>query len=226
MGEPRIHDPLSADWVVLVLLAVLVQLAWTNVMSPRKWGLLLNGAFGARISRRSLREDIDLQDRSMLGLLAALMAGLGLFLHQVLVIRGIADAGPGGYVIVVALLLVMVLAQVFLLRALGWLFQGDGGLQEYTYTWVIDHLVLGAALLPVAVLVAYRPEMRSVLLPMGGVIASVIVLLRWGRAGLIGRSAGVPFRHIFLYLCAAEILPVFLVLQTLQRSGPSAFQLH
>lgn len=226
MGEPRIHDPLSADWVVLVLLAVLVQLAWTNVVSPRKWGLILNGAFGARISRRSLREDIDLQDRSMLGLLVALLAGLGLFLHQALVMRGIADAGPVGYFGVVAVLVLVVLAQVFVLRLVGWLFQGDGGLQEYIYVLVIDHLVLGAALLPVAVLVAFRPEMRFVLLPTGGVIASAIVLLRWGRAGLIGRSAGVPLRHIFLYLCAAEILPVFLVLQTLQRSGPSVFQLH
>lgn len=226
MGEPRIHDSLSADWVLLVLLAVFVQLAWTNVVSPRKWGLIMDGAFRARISRRSLREDIDLQDRSMLGLLAALLAGSALFVQQVLVMRGIAGAGPVVYVGVAAVLLVAVLAQVILLRALSWLFQGDGGLQEYTYAMVLNHLVLGAALLPVAVLVAYRPEMRPVLLPTGGVIAAVIVLLRWGRAVLIGRSAGVPSRHIFLYLCAAEILPVFLVLQTLQRSGPSAFQLH
>ncbi|MBK9275348.1 MAG: DUF4271 domain-containing protein [Flavobacteriales bacterium] len=225
MGEPRTHDPLSADWVVLVLLAVAVQLAWTNVVSPRKWGLILDGAFRARISRRSLREDIDLQDRSMLGLLAALLAGLALFVQQALVMRGIVGAGPLGYGGVVALLIVLVFAQVFVLRALSWLFQGDGGLEEYTHAMVLNHLVLGAALLPVAVLVAFRPEMRAVLLPVGGVVAAVIVLLRWGRAVLIGRSAGVPLRHIFLYLCAAEILPVFLVLQTLQRSGPSAFQL-
>jgi hypothetical protein len=161
----------------------------------------------------------------MLGLLVALLAASALFVQQVLVLRGFSGAGPVGYVGVAALLLALVFAQVLLLRALSWLFQGDGGLQEYTYAMVLNHLVLGAALLPVAVLVAYRPEMRSILVPTGGSIAAVIVLLRWGRAVLIGRSAGVPSRHIFLYLCAAEILPVFLVLQTLQRSGPSVFQL-
>lgn len=225
MGEPRIHDPLSADWVVLVLLALLAQLAWTNVVSPRKWSLILDGAFRARISRRSLREDIDLQDRSMLGLLAALLAGLALFVQQALVLRGSLDAGISGYAGVAVALLLLVFLQVYLLRALSWLFRGDGGLQEYTYALVLNHLVLGAALLPVAVLVAFRPELRPILLPVGGAIAAVVVLLRWGRAVLIGRSAGVPFRHIFLYLCAAEMLPVLFVLRSLQRSGPSAFQL-
>ncbi|MBV6404659.1 MAG: DUF4271 domain-containing protein [Flavobacteriales bacterium] len=225
MGEPRTIDPLSPDWVVVLLLVVVALLAWTNVASPRKWGLVLEGAFRTRVSRRSLREDIDLQARSMLGLLLALLAGMALFVQQALVMRGTLGAGPGAYALVMAALVLLLVLQVLLLRALAWFFQGDGGLQEYAYALVLNHLVLGAVLLPLAVLVAYRPALRPALLSTGAVLAVLIVVLRWGRAVFIGRSSGMPFRHIFLYLCAAEILPVLLALRTLQHHGPPAFHL-
>ncbi len=225
MGEPRTIDPLNPDWVVVLLLAVVAILAWTNVAAPRKWSLVLDGVFRTRLSQRSLREDIDLQARSMLGLLLALLAGMALFVQQALVLHGDLNAGPGAYAMVALALLALLVLQVLLLRALGWFFQGDGGLQEYAYALVLNHLVLGAALLPLAVLMAYRPALRPVLLPTGAVLAALIVVLRWGRAVFIGRSSGMPFRHIFLYLCAAEILPVLMALRTLQHPGSTAFHL-
>ncbi len=221
MGELRTHDPLSADWVLVVLLLVAVQLAWTNVASPKKWAVMLEGAFRARISRRSLREDIDLQDRSMLGLLSALLAGTALFLHEALVLRELLLPGLLSFILVFLSLAALLLVQVFLLRAIAWLFQGDGGLFEYTRALVLNHLVLGAALLPVAALVAYRPGIREELVVVGACIAAVVVLIRWGRAVLIGLSEGVPLRHIFLYLCTAEILPVLLALRPLGHAGTS-----
>ena len=85
MGTLRFQDPLSADWVALLFVLVLAQLAWTNVTSPKKWRLVMEGAFRTRISRRSMREEIDLQDRSLPGLWWAALVGGALFIYQVLV---------------------------------------------------------------------------------------------------------------------------------------------
>ena len=43
MGTLRFQDPLSADWVALLFVLVLAQLAWTNVTSPKKWRLVMEG---------------------------------------------------------------------------------------------------------------------------------------------------------------------------------------
>lgn len=219
MGDLRFQDPMSADWVALVLVLVLAQLAWTNVTSPRKWRLVLEGAFRARISRRSMREEIDLQDRSLLGLWLAALAGGALFIYQVLVRGAVLPNGFLHFFEVFLVLAMVAAAQVVLQRAVSFVFRGDGGLHEYTYTVVLSYLTIGLALLPVSALVSCRPDWRPVLLVLGSSIIAVVVLLRWGRAVLIGRSAGVPFRHIFIYLCAAEILPVVILLHALRTSG-------
>ena len=40
------------------------------------------------------------------------------------------------------------------------------------------------------------------------------VLYRWFRAVLIGVGEGVPLRHVFLYLCTAEIVPVAIAIHS------------
>ena len=220
MGTLRFQDPLSADWVALLFVLVLAQLAWTNVTSPKKWRLVMEGAFRTRISRRSMREEIDLQDRSLLGLWWAALVGGALFIYQVLVQSTLLPNGGLRYLEVFSLLALVAVAQVFLQRAVSFVFRGDGGLHEYTYSLVLSYLTMGLSLLPVSVLVTYRPDQRPWLLLVGVSIIALVVVLRWARAVLIGRSAGVPFRHIFIYLCAAEILPVVILLHALRASGP------
>jgi len=54
----------------------------------------------------------------------------------------------------------------------------------------------------------------------GLILIAIVVVLRWLRAALIGSSAGIPARYIFIYLCALEILPAALALQQTQRILP------
>ncbi|MBK7085106.1 MAG: DUF4271 domain-containing protein [Flavobacteriales bacterium] len=160
MGTLRFQDPLSADWVALLFVLVLAQLAWTNVTSPKKWRLVMEGAFRTRISRRSMREEIDLQDRSLLGLWWAALVGGALFIYQVLVQSTLLPNGGLRYLEVFSLLALVAVAQVFLQRAVSFVFRGDGGLHEYTYSLVLSYLTMGLSLLPVSVLVTYRPDQR------------------------------------------------------------------
>ncbi|MBL0037306.1 MAG: DUF4271 domain-containing protein [Flavobacteriales bacterium] len=213
-GTLRINDPLSADWVTGILLLVFVLLAYTNVASPKKWRLLWGSMFTLRLGKQVLREDVDPQDRTLIGLIVAAMVLLALFAYQVAVVSGVPSSGLLLFGRSLLFVVIALIAQVLLLNLVGVLFRSDGGLMEYLYTMLLITIVLGVVLLPVVMLVAYRPGLRFALLPLGGAVVALSVLYRWFRAVLIGVGEGVPLRHVFLYLCTAEIVPVAIAIHS------------
>ena len=88
-------------------------------------------------------------------------------------------------------------------------FQGDGGTNEYVSTLVLIWIALGLFLLPVAVLVTvpHHIAWRIALCWIGLIAMAAVILFRWIRALAIGVGEGVSLRYIFIYICAAEILP-------------------
>ena len=213
-GTLRINDPLSADWVTGILLLVFVLLAYTNVASPKKWRLLWSSMFTLRLGKQVLREDVDPQDRTLIGLIVVAVVMLALFAYQVAVVSGVPSSDLALFGRSLLFVVVALLAHVLVLNLLGVLFRADGGLMEYLYTMLLITIVLGMVLLPVVLLVAYQPGLRSVLVPLGGTVVALLVLYRWSRAVLIGVGEGVPLRHVFLYLCTAEIVPVVLAIHS------------
>ncbi|MCB9170604.1 MAG: DUF4271 domain-containing protein [Flavobacteriales bacterium] len=225
MGTLRGTDPLSTDWSILVLLLVLGYLAWTNFNAPRKWRLIWETVERTRISRRSMREEIDLNDRSLIGLWAVAGVVVALFLYQSGVLMGMLGPRWDHYLELLLVVMAIAVAQVLVQRIAGWLFNGDGGLQEYTYNLVLGQVVTGLALLPLTVLMIGQASWRQGLLVVGIAVLLLVFLVRWVRALVIGRTSGMPYRHIFLYLCATEILPLAILIRTLERSVPPASQL-
>ncbi len=216
-GTPRFSDPLGSEWVTAMLLLVVVLLAYTNVASPKKWRLLWGAFFTLRLGRQVMREDIDLQDRTLIGLLFAGLLVVSLFAYQATVLLGVPGTGLVVFARLLAGVVGVMVGQFLLLWLVGVLFRGDGGLQEYLYTLVLITVMLGMVLLPVALLMAYQPGMRPYLLPVGLLLMVAMVLYRWVRAVVIGVGEGVPPRHVFLYLCAAEMLPVALAFHAAVR---------
>lgn len=214
----RAVDPLGAWWITAVLLAVLLVMAITNVSSPRKWRLLAQAMFRMRLGRQTLREEIDLQDRTFVGLLCIAVCVLALFCWQVFMLAepATAPAYPwwmGG----VALLVVV---QGLFVRMLGSLLQVDNGLGEHLYTGLLLFILAGVVMLPLVTFIAYRPEWRTGTMIAGAVVLGLLLLYRWVRGAWIGWSEGVPIRYIILYLCAAEVLPVLLLISALRPPIP------
>jgi len=211
----RTADPLNAEWTTLVLLVVLAVLAATNTSSPRKWRLLGQALFRMRLARQTLREEIDPRERGLLGLLLAAVAVLALFGWQVFVLEAPERAPP--YPVLFTALTAVVVAQGVVLRAIAGLFRTDHGLSEYLATGLLLFVVAGLAMLPVTALLAYRSAWRPALLVVGAVLLALLLLYRWVRAAWIGMGEGVSLRHIILYLCAAEVVPVLLLAAALGR---------
>ena len=215
----RQADPLSAEWVTVVLLVVVFLMALINMSSPRKWRLLGRSMFSMRLGRQALREEMDLQDRAFLGLLLVATGVLALFGWQAFTVQGIAPVFP----FLVALVLGVILAHYLVLRAIGALMRVSAGVEEYLYTGFLLFILTGMAMLPVVVLIAYRPACRPGLILAGVVVLVLLLLYRWLRGAWIGMGEGVPLRYIMLYFCAAELLPVLLVIDRWHSTSSPLF---
>lgn len=213
----RVRDPLNAEWVTVVLLFVVVLMALIQFGSPRKWRLLGQSMFSMRLGKQALREEMDLQDRALLGLLVLGTTVLAMFGWQVQELRGHDTA----FLSVAGVVASVVLGYFMLLRFLGGLLRIDLGVQEYVYTGFLLFILAGLAMLPFVVFIAYQPTWRSWGVLGGGGVLGLLLLYRWLRGVWIGLGEGVPFRYIILYFCAAELMPVLLVIDH-WRSTPSA----
>jgi hypothetical protein len=218
----RTPDPLNAEWVTLVLLVVLAALAYTNINSPRKWRLLAQGMFRMRLGRQTLREEIDLQDRTFIGLLIVAIAGLSLFLWQASVLLD-PVGHPHFHWFVIGITAVLLL-QGILLRSIATISDSDQGITEFLSTGLLLFILTGVALLPIAALVAYRSHWRPLLLTVGVGLVVILLLYRWLRGAWVGASEGVPLRYIIIYLCAAEIVPILLLIHTWRYMLPASSQ--
>ncbi|HRH36819.1 MAG TPA: DUF4271 domain-containing protein [Flavobacteriales bacterium] len=213
---PRAHDPLSADWITLLLLGCLVMLVVIHRTAPRMWRVLSQGNFRMRLGRQLMREDIDLQDRNYLGLLLVAIAIIGLFVWQYSVQR--LDGSSPTYPTLVGLVAVVIIAQALIPRLSAALLRMDAGALEYVYTGTLITSLLGLLLIPVVALAAYQVEWRPALFVIGAVLLSTALLYRWIRGAWIGMNGGVKAGYIFLYFCAAEIVPFLLVFHTLRQA--------
>ena len=225
MDSLRATDPLAANWVVIVLLFAFGAMGWVNLASPRKWALLRRSFLTDRLGRQSLRDELDIQDRTLVGLVVVACALCALFACQVAVLYGGATGGSALWARFFGIGLGSVLLQVLLVRLTGTIFQGDSGLTEHLYTLLVFYIVTGLLLLPITSMLAFPHQLawRGWLVVLGLGTLALTTLFRWVRAALVGLGEGVPVRYIFIYLCALEILPIAVLLQQLRSTATITF---
>lgn len=209
----RANDPLNAEWVTIVLVLALALLALINVSAPRKWGVLAQALFRLRLGRQVLRDEVDLRDRALWGLLLPAVSVLALFAWQLDTLWWGAVAH--GYMEWLGLVVLVIGAQLLLNAALARIIDDRGVLMEHSYTGLLLHVLAGMLLFPVVALLAYRAEWRMEVGWLGVGLLGLLLLYRWFRGGWLGLSEGASGHHILLYLCAAEVLPALLLVSSL-----------
>ncbi|MFZ1687949.1 MAG: DUF4271 domain-containing protein [Flavobacteriales bacterium] len=213
----RVHDILKEAWVGIVLLVSIVVLAWTNVSARKKWNLLREGVFRLRLGQQTMRDDISLRDRGFITLIVTAVMLIALFVYQLSVQTGNLGSGFNGFVPILSVVALVVVGQALVIRFTSWFFKADPGLGEYLYTSLLLTTAAGLALLPAVLVIAYQPGARNIAVMIGAVVLVAMVLYRWFRAVVIGLGQGVGPGSIFLYICAAEILPAALAAQALAQ---------
>lgn len=221
-GTLRTTDPLRAEWVTVLVVAVLVVLALVHRTAPRKWRLLFGGATRPRLGRQVLRDEIDPQDRGLVALVMVALVVVALVLWQGFVV--LRPALVPGFGTVLGAVSMAYLGNLALTAMVRGLFQADGGLAEHRASGTLLLVATALLILPLVVLIAYRPEHRENLVVIAAVVLGLSLLYRWFRGVWIGLGEGTSPAFVFLYLCAAEALPVLLVLHAVLRPTDPSHQ--
>lgn len=206
-------DPLASEWVTGLFLLCLIIMTAVQRGAPRKWRVLVQGAFRMRMGRQALRDEVDLQDRNFLGLLFVGILLVALFLWQSAHILQITASVT--YLQLAGIVATGLVAQGLFTRLIAGLARTDTGASEFVFTGALLFTILGLVLFPVVVITAFQPEWRRTLIWVGGGLIGITLVFRWVRGVWIGVGEGIPIRHIILYLCAAEVIPLSLVIEAM-----------
>lgn len=210
----RAHDPLAAEWVTGLFLLALIFIAAINRNAPRKWRFLLREGLRMRQGPKTLRDELDLQDRNFLGIVLLAIASIALFTWQALHVEQIEHVPS--YLSLIGMLTGVLVTLWLIVRASGILANSDVGTREHARSGSIMLALLGVALFPVVVLLAYQTEWREELVRVGYALVATALLYRWARSIWVGMADGVPIRYIILYFCAAEAMPLLLAIHALR----------
>ena len=210
----RAHDPLAADWVTGLFLLALIFIAAINRNAPRKWRFLLREGLRIRQGPKALRDELDLQDRNYLGIVLLAIASIALFAWQSLHVEQVEDAPS--YLSLIGILTLVLVALWSIVRLSGVLAGSHAATREHARAGSIILAMLGLALFPLVVLMAFQAAWREELVRVGYVLVTAALLYRWVRGIGVGMVEGVPIRYIILYFCAAEAMPLLLAIHALR----------
>jgi hypothetical protein len=92
----------------------------------------------------------------------------------------------------------------------------DHGQRENRYTWVLFHQLAGMILLPFAAIMLFGKVfwvLPAIILALATLI--IFLIFRIGKGYILASGNKVYFLHIFLYLCALEIIPLIVLIKVL-----------
>lgn len=201
--------------IFYVILGVLLFLAILHVVFTKYFRDLFRAFVNPTLSQRQLREQLSQMPfpSFLLNVFFCISAGLYLFLlllhyHYFVVSR------PLVLIPVFAGLVMAVYSFKYLfLRFAGWLFGYREMAAGYAFTLYMVNKVLGIALLPFILMLAFSPAVvAGVALTVSLILIILLFIYRYIRIyGMARNQIFFQKFHFFVYLCAFEIAPILIV---------------
>ncbi|MBL4658262.1 MAG: DUF4271 domain-containing protein [Flavobacteriales bacterium] len=209
INEKAIHKSVeSADWLIGVLLLIFVLLAWVRVYHFKRLGQLFQAFLYKLHVVKILRSNDSLITRISVALNSIYILAVSVFLTQMIEYHQLTL--PYSNIVHPFLIILGVVSLVYPLKELfvrivGWVFKDQEKLAEYTFNIFLLNKILGLALVPIVVLLAYLSFGKFILINLGIFLIVFSFLYRLYRGYFIGRAAAtVSHVYIFLYLCTLE----------------------
>ncbi|HEX5554120.1 MAG TPA: DUF4271 domain-containing protein [Chitinophagaceae bacterium] len=194
---------------VLFLLAV-IRLSFTKYFSD-----LFRAFFNPTLSQRQLRDQLSQTPFPALLLNIFFTLSSGLYLFLILRHFNYMTTSRPLYLIPVFMVLFMAvyLIKYVFLRFGGWLFGFQEATSGYVFTLYMVNKVLGVALLPFILILAFStPAFAGVALDISLILIVMLFVYRYVRAyALVKNQIFFSRFHFFIYLCGFEIAPILII---------------
>jgi hypothetical protein len=115
------------------------------------------------------------------------------------------------------LLAVIYLTKYLFLLFFGWVFNASSAVNTYLFVIFLVNKIMGILFIPLILFLAYSStKIAQVSLTIAEILIVIFLIYRYvASLGTIRRSLHVSALHFFLYICAAEVLPLLIIYKVL-----------
>lgn len=115
------------------------------------------------------------------------------------------------------LLAIIYLTKYLFLLFFGWVFNAASAANTYLFVIFLINKILAVLFIPLLLVLAYAStQIAQVSLTIAEILITILLIYRYvASLGTIRRSLHVNALHFFLYICAAEVLPLLLIYKIL-----------
>jgi len=206
-------------WQFGFLLAVLLLLAILRSGFSNRMNQFITAILATRQLRQLMREEGFLYHP--FSILLLLNAGIvySLIIYKILLFYNwysVTGSGFQFFILLLTIVLLILFSKIMVLRLMEFITDTDLGQRENRYTWVLFHQLGGMVLLPIAAIMIFG---KAFWVQPGIILCAtffiIFLIFRIGKGFLLASGNKVYFLHLFLYLCALEIIPLIVLLKVL-----------
>jgi len=216
-SSPQTYNKPNPDWFTVILFLIIFGFMWIRVFYQRILRQILSAFFSSSVSNQIVRDENILIQRAsvMLSIMFYLVAAL--FLYQLSTAyhwdKEWLTNGFSRLIIFAFFIAFAYSLKMILLKLIGYVLDIDKQVASYIFNIFLMNNILGIALLPVVIVIAYvATAYLNLVFGAALFIITATFLYRLIRGIAIGMT--IPkfsVFYLFLYLCAFEIAPLALI---------------
>ena len=218
----------NTDWITGILIVVFLILAWVRVNHGKRLSQIVKAFQYSHYVNLIIRENDSLMQRVSIALNAVFILVAPLFIYQLGLYYGwafIPTSRDGDFIyfflIISGSILLVYSAKTIFIRITGFVFKAREKFTEYLFNAFLINKILGMALLPIVICLAFIPQTEQVLIKTGILLFVLAYIFRLIRGLIIGSSGlNLSIFYLFLYLCALEILPLIVFIKLFYSNIP------
>lgn len=215
--KPVIHYTRYDYLVTSVLFLSYIMFVWLYISNRKRLNQIVMGLYAGRYANQLAREEVSVGNRVVIFLSALFVFTMSLFFYQTAAHFGFLPlTGMVGTFFITALIIFSTYCiKLLAIRMVGFLFETQKEIREYTVSIFLFCNAVGLFMLPVVICLAFLKQVNpSVFIYTGFIVIGVFFLTRLVRGVIIGLgSTRVSKFYLFLYLCTLEIVPLAIMVK-------------
>ena len=215
--RPIIHYTQYDYLVTSILFLSYIMFVWLFISNRKRLNQIIIGLYAGRYANQLAREEVSLGNRVVIFLSALFVFTITLFFYQTAGYYGFLPVNSMKNTFFITALAIFFIygLKLLVIKMLGFLFETQKEIREYTISVLMFCNAVGLFMLPVVICLAFLKQVNpSVFIYTGFAIIAVFFLTRLVRGLIIGlNSTRVSRLYLFLYLCTLEIVPLAIMIK-------------
>ena len=221
--DGEVHMPEQKDFLFYTLLGVILLVAVVKQLFPKYFYNIFRLMFQASFRQKQTREML-MQEKLpslLMNILFIVVGGLFLALlaktYKGTSYEWLNTSFWNLVMYSITFLALLYIFKYLVIQFIGWVFNAGEQASTYSFIVFLVNKIIGLALLPLLLLLAFSSgHIWDVTVTIAGCVVAFLLLFRYIVSLTIIRSTlSIHPLHFFIYLCAVELMPMFIIYKVL-----------